>query len=417
MISYFQPLYDKISTHHATICVVGLGYVGQPLISRFLQCRFNVIGIDIDLVKIQKLKNEFPNSHFTTDFSAIHDADVIIICVPTPLNHGHLPDLGPLKHAINSIQLHLKKGQLICLESTTYPFTTKEEIINPIRLFGHKPGFDLFFGYSPERIDPGNDKYPIHLTPKVVAGETDNCIKLVSLLYGKIVTEVVPVSSIETAEFTKILENTQRAVNVSLINELKIVADKMNIDIWEAIDAASTKPFGFTPYFPGPGSGGHCIPVDPFYLTFKAKQFGVHTRFVELAGQINDEMPAWIVGKITFALSKFQKPISGAKVLILGLAYKKNIDDCRESPAFKIISLLHQNQAACFHHDPFFHKQHFSNSTEVASIDCDNIKNFDCIVIVTDHDCFDYSLIQKHAITIIDTRNVYKGKHPNVVRA
>lgn len=421
MNSHFEILSKKIKSKDCYVCVIGLGYVGLPLLEQIHQSGFKTIGIDHDLSKISRLRERFSSLTdkiiLTNDFSEITRSDILIICVPTPLNHSMEPDLSHIRNVFHLMKNYLKRGQLISLESTSYPFTTKEEIIDPLKLFGFKAGIDLFFSYSPERLDPGNKKFKIKSMPKIVAGETMHCKEVATDFYSQIVDHVVTVSSIETAEFTKILENTQRAVNVSLINELKIIADKMNIDIWEAIEAASTKPFGFTPYFPGPGSGGHCIPIDPFYLTFKAKQFGVHTRFVELAGQINNEMPSWILGKIIQSLSSQNKAIANSKILILGISYKKNIDDFRESPALKIINLLHQNSAKCFHYDEHFNDLHFSNTTRVEKLDQKSIESFDCIVIVTDHDGIDYNMILKHSVSIVDTRNVYKDRHLNVIRA
>lgn len=428
-----QAILDKIIKKDYTVGIIGLGYVGLPLALRFSECDFKTIGFDTDSEKIQMLQSSksyikhIPDqfikkslkgkTSFTTDFSLITECDAIIICVPTPLTKHFEPDISYIKNSVKSIMPYLKKNQLICLESTTYPYTTKEEIIVPIQAMGFTAGSDIFFAYSPEREDPGNLNFSTSTIPKIVSGLTQNCNEIACALYSNIINKIIPVSTIEVAEFTKILENIHRAVNIGLVNELKIISDKMNIDIWEAIEAASTKPFGFTAYYPGPGLGGHCIPIDPFYLTWKAREYGVHTKFVELAGQINHDMPGWVVHKTSEALNNFKTCINGANILIIGLAYKKNIDDYRESPALEILKLLTQQKSNCFHYDPYVKNFTYDNSTEVIDLNENILKKMDATIIVTNHDNINYDLILKNSKCIIDTRNAFKEKSSNVFKA
>lgn len=343
-------LLSKIRSKCATIGVVGLGYVGLPLSLRFVETEFSVLGFDIDDNKIKKLNSgesyikhigvervykawESGNLEATTDFSRASEVDALILCVPTPLGNHKEPDLSFITNTLNSLLPYLRKGQIISLESTTYPGTTEEELRPALESKGFTVGKDIFLVYSPEREDPGNPKFSTNNTPKIVGGSTSECLEIGLALYSRIVEKVIPVSSTQVAEMTKILENIYRAVNIGLVNELKILADKMEIDIWEVIDAAATKPFGFTPFYPGPGLGGHCIPIDPFYLTWKAKEYGISTRFIELAGEINTAMPNWVVSKVIDALNDQGKALKNSRILVLGIAYKKNIDDSRESPA------------------------------------------------------------------------------------
>jgi len=403
---------------------------------RFSEEGFRVIGFDIDETKVQKLidgesylrhipdddikaaaKNGFTA---TSDWTRISDCDAILICVPTPLGPHKEPDLQYIRGTLDSIKPNLREGQLLILESTSYPGTTEEELVPVAKERGFTVGENFFVGYSPEREDPGNTKFTIKDIPKVVSGITKNCQEVTEILYSSIVKKTVPVSSTRVAEMTKLLENIHRAVNIGLVNELKIVADKMNIDIFEVIDAAATKPFGFTSYYPGPGLGGHCIPIDPFYLTWKAREYGIHTRFIELAGEINASMPEWVVGKSSEALAKKGKNMQGAKVLILGVAYKKNIDDIRETPAFKIIKLLQEKKAKVDYHDPYVQNLHRTREYDfqMSSVDLSakKLMEYDLVVLVTDHDTFDYDLIHKSAKCIVDTRGRYRH-NKTVVKA
>ena len=410
--------------------------MGLPLVIRFSEENFRVIGFDIDETKVQKLIDgesylrHIPdddiktaaNNGFTatSDWTRISDCDAILICVPTPLGPHKEPDLQYIRGTLDSIKPNLREGQLLILESTSYPGTTEEELVPVAKERGFTVGENFFVGYSPEREDPGNTKFTIKDIPKVVSGITKNCQEVTEILYSSIVKKTVPVSSTRVAEMTKLLENIHRAVNIGLVNELKMVADKMNIDIFEVIDAAATKPFGFTSYYPGPGLGGHCIPIDPFYLTWKAREYGIHTRFIELAGEINASMPEWVVGKSSEALAKKGKNMQGAKVLILGVAYKKNIDDIRETPAFRIIELLQEKKAKVDYHDPYVQNLHQTREYDfqMSSVNLseETLAEYDLVIIVTDHDAFDYELIEKEAKLIVDTRgrlnisnNVFKA--------
>ena len=410
--------------------------MGLPLVIRFSEENFRVIGFDIDETKVQKLNDgesylrHIPDDDIkaaakngftaTSDWTRISDCDAILICVPTPLGPHKEPDLQYIRGTLDSIKPNLREGQLLILESTSYPGTTEEELVPVAKERGFTVGENFFVGYSPEREDPGNTKFTIKDIPKVVSGITKNCQEVTEILYSSIVKKTVPVSSTRVAEMTKLLENIHRAVNIGLVNELKMVADKMNIDIFEVIDAAATKPFGFTSYYPGPGLGGHCIPIDPFYLTWKAREYGIHTRFIELAGEINASMPEWVVGKSSEALAKKGKNMQGAKVLILGVAYKKNIDDIRETPAFRIIELLQEKKAKVDYHDPYVQNLHRTREYDfqMSSVNLseETLAEYDLVIIVTDHDAFDYELIEKEAKLIVDTRgrlnisnNVFKA--------
>jgi len=366
----------------------------------------------------------------TTDFSETVNADAIIICVPTPLGIHNEPDLSYIKGTLEYIKPYLKENQLLVLESTTYPGTTEEEIVPFVESIENSQstivkkkfflGENFYIGYSPEREDPGNKNHTTKTIPKVVSGYTEYCLELTKTLYDQIVDRTVPVSSPRVAEMTKMMENIHRAVNIGLVNELKMVADKMDIDIYEVINAAATKPFGFTPYYPGPGLGGHCIPIDPFYLTWKAKKMGMNTRFIELAGAINTNMPKYVIQKMADALNKVGKSIKGSDVLILGLAYKKNIGDTRESPSLKLIELLQNIGAKVNYTDPYlpiapYTRKHKIKLKSVA-LSPDTISAFDLVLIATDHDDFDYDIIKKYAKLIIDTRGRFK-KSGNVIRA
>ena len=421
-------LKSRIQNRDVRIAIIGLGYVGLPLVIRFSEEGFQTVGFDIDEEKIQKLNNgqtyikhiaeekiaTIVKNGFiaTNDFREIANIDVIIICVPTPLGVHHEPDLSYVKGTLNAIVPYLKENQLLILESTTYPGTTEEEIVPVVEEAGFEIGRNFFVGYSPEREDPGNKKFTTKTIPKVVSGYTPNCLELTKTLYDQIVDQTVPVSSPRVAEMTKILENIHRAVNIGLVNELKMVADKMDIDIYEVINAAATKPFGFTAFYPGPGLGGHCIPIDPYYLTWKAKQVGINTRFIELAGEINSTMPDYVIQKVGEALSTVGKSIKGSRILILGLAYKKNVDDSRESPSFVIMDLLMNQGADVQYSDPYLPeapktgKYHF----DLQSVDLtpESIQSFNVVVLATDHDSFDYVLITREAKLVVDTRGRLK---------
>lgn len=433
-------LKSNIKNHQSIIAVIGLGYVGLPLVIRFSEEGFKTIGFDIDEDKVKKLnagetyikhipeekiaavvKNGFKA---TSDFSQISNVDAIIICVPTPLGIHNEPDLSYIKNTLGAIKPYLKENQLLVLESTTYPGTTEEEIVPVIESIqndspdtNHQSRFTIgknfFVGYSPEREDPGNKNYTTKTIPKVVSGYTKNCLELTKTLYDQIVDQTVPVSSPRVAEMTKILENIHRAVNIGLVNELKMVADKMDIDIYEVIKAAATKPFGFTPYYPGPGLGGHCIPIDPFYLTWKAKEVGMNTRFIELAGEINTGMPNYVVQKVGDALNAAGKSIKGSRILVLGLAYKKNVDDTRESPSLTIMEMLIKMGADVRYSDPYLPEapktRKFNFDLKSIDLTSGNIKTFDAIVLATDHDDFDYDIILKNSSLIIDTRGRLKN--------
>lgn len=415
----------KLSNHTAKIGIIGLGYVGLPLTLRFSEVFSTVYGFDIDPLKVdalnggvsyikqidcKRIQSALTKGFIaTTDFSLASACDALIICVPTPLTKHFEPDLSFIRITTEAIVPYLRKDQVIVLESTTFPGTTEELIVPRVTNSGFKPGEDIFIVYSPEREDPGNSAFTTQTIPKIVGGHTDNCLKIGTALYSQVIDQVVQVSNTKTAEMTKLLENIHRAVNIGLVNEMKIVADKMGIDIHEVIDAAATKPFGFTKYSPGPGFGGHCIPIDPFYLTWKAKEYGVNTRFIELSGEVNRTMPSWIVTKLSTALNNIDLTVKDAKILILGIAYKKNVDDSRESPAIKIMELLRDLKADISYSDP--HIPAFPSMREhqfnLASIELTptSIAGFDAILIATDHDEFDYENILQYGKLIIDTRN------------
>ena len=426
----------KIKDKSAIIGVVGLGYVGLPLLLRFVEAGYRVLGFDIDQEKIDKLnqgqtyirhvpaksiKSALHGFSVTTDFSKAKEADALIICVPTPIDLHREPDLSFVLNTTDSLSPHLRPGHILSLESTTYPGTTDEEVKPRVESGGLKVGNDIFLVYSPEREDPGNPNFTTRTIPKVVGGVTPSCLEVGVALYNQVIDEVVPVTSTRVAEMTKLLENIHRAVNIGLVNEMKIVADCMNIDIHEVIRAAATKPFGFVPYYPGPGLGGHCIPIDPFYLSWKAREYGVNTRFIELAGEVNSNMPDWVVDKISAALNDQCKPIKASRILVLGIAYKKNVDDMRESPAVRIMELLQLRGAKISYSDPYvpefpkMRNYHFKLTSEPLNID--SIAEYDCIVVATDHDAFDWELIRQNAQLIVDTRGVYLEPTENVVKA
>jgi len=429
-----NKLKNKILDKKASIGIVGLGYVGLPLAIRFLDSGFKkVIGLDNNSMRVQSInqglsdiKHIRPDNfkkylgkqfYATNDLKLITELDVIIVCLPTPLNEFREPDLSIVTNFFSSAQRYFKKYQVVSFESTTYPGTSREVILPFFKDFD--VGRDFFLCYSPEREDPGNKVFNTKNTPKVLSGYSGNCKQLGHLIYSQIVDKVVHVSSLDAAEMTKLLENIHRCINISLVNELKLLCDKMNIDIWEVIDAASSKPFGFTPYYPGPGLGGHCIPVDPFYLSWKARQFDINTKFIELAGEINADMPNFVFSKIIHALNfDRNKSLSKSKILVLGVAYKKNIDDLRESPSLKIIELLIQGKAKVSFSDPFIDNINVCGlSIKGIKLTQKNISKFDCVVLLTDHDIFDYKFISKNAACIVDTRNKFNKGLKKVFKA
>jgi len=436
-----RTLRKAIEKREALISVIGLGYVGLPLVRTFCKKGFHVIGFDNDPEKVKLLNAgksyifHTPSSFIrkivrsgcfeaTDDFRRLNEPDVIIICVPTPLDGPGKPDLSYVRNTARSIAKALRKGQLVILESTTYPGTT-EEVIRPLlEKSGLRAGADFFLAYSPEREDPGNAKFTMEKIPKVVGGVDPVSGRLASLLYSKVVVKVVPVSGTKEAEASKILENIYRAVNIALVNELKVLFDKMGIDVWEVIKAASTKPFGFHTFHPGPGLGGHCIPIDPFYLAWRAKQFGFNPRFIELAGLINTCMPRYVVSRLAESLKRGGKKVEGAKVLILGMAYKKNVDDIRESPSLKLAEILMQKGACVSYNDPYIPEfsglRSYDFSMKSRKLTGKLLQSQDAVVIATDHDAYNYPFIVRNSKLVIDTRNatrnVKKGRE-KIVRA
>ena len=432
-----QELIKKFSDKTAVIGILGLGYVGLPLMIRYVEAGYKVLGIDIDADKVDALNKgqsyieHIPSADIhdsvergfeaTTDFSKASEADALILCVPTPLNKYREPDISYVIDTTDAVIPYLRKGHVLSLESTTYPGTTEEELLPRMESTGLKVGEDVFLVYSPEREDPGNPNFETRTIPKVAGGHTANCLEVGKAMYQPAIDQVVLVSSTKAAEMTKLLENIHRAVNIGLVNELKIVADKMGIDIYEVINAAATKPFGFTAYYPGPGLGGHCIPIDPFYLTWKAREYGVNTRFIELAGEVNTGMPLWVIGKVMDALNDKGKSLKGSKVLVLGIAYKKNVDDMRESPSVELMEILSEKGAFLDYSDPhvpIFPKmrEHYFD-LESVELTKENIAEYDLVLLATDHAAFDYGLIKESASLIVDTRGVYKEPAKNIVKA
>lgn len=432
-----QQLIEKLQNKTAQIGIFGMGYVGLPLALRYSNAGYPVTGFDIDLEKVKKLNNsesyiqhikperikEARKNGFesTADFSKVAKMDALIICVPTPLNKHREPDLSYVIDTTNEIVPFLRAGQIVSLESTTYPGTTEEELKPRIESKGLKVGENIYLVHSPEREDPGNPNFETKTIPKICGGCTPTCLSVGIALYSGVIDKVIPVGSARAAELTKLLENIHRVVNIGLVNEMKMVADKMGIDIYEVIHAASTKPFGFTPYYPGPGIGGHCIPVDPFYLTWKAREYGVHARFIELAGEINEQMPIWVVQKVADALNERGKSLKRSKVLVLGIAYKKNVDDVRESPACEVMEILRKKGVQLDYSDPFFPEfpkmREHKFSLKSVLLSPETVASYDCVLVTTNHDAFDYEMIKKSAQLIVDTRGVYRASAPNVVKA
>jgi UDP-N-acetyl-D-glucosamine dehydrogenase len=416
--------------------VVGLGYVGLPLAVEMAKAGFTVVGIDLDVRKVAAINRgesyiqDVPTSEVaelhrlgrlsaSTEASAIATLDTVNICVPTPLRKTKDPDLSYVVSATDMIAAHLHAGMLVILESTTYPGTTDEVVLPLLEKRGLKVGIDFFLGFSPERVDPGNEKWNTHNVPKVVGGMTPECTKLAKALYSTSIQTVIEVSSPKVAEMVKLLENTFRAVNIGLVNELALMCDRIGVSVWEVVDAAATKPFGFMPFYPGPGLGGHCIPIDPFYLSWKVKEVGFEARFIELAGHVNGAMPHHVVDKVGDALNSQSKSIKDSNVLILGISYKRDIDDMRESPALDVLGVLKKKGARLSYHDPYVPKlaaRDWPGGVDLMStpLTADAVAAADCVVIITDHKVFDYPAIQRQAKLVVDTRNAVKGTFPNV---
>ena len=426
-ISTGQDLIEKIQAKQARIGIIGLGYVGLPLAIEFAEAGYNVLGIDKDVNKIKMLNEgnsyiadidsdvvstlvEQDRLQVTVDFEQISDLDAISICVPTPLRKTRDPDMSYVVDAAEEISEHLKTNTLIILESTTYPGTTAEVVLPIMLRNGHSVGEDIFLAYSPERIDPANKIYGVRNTPKVIGGITKECVNVAKALYGNVVDSIVKVSSTQAAEMVKLLENTFRAVNIGLINEITIMCDKLGIDVWEVIAAAETKPFGYMPFYPGPGLGGHCIPIDPLYLSWKLKSLNFNARFIELADEINTNMPRYVVRKVAESLNEDSKPVRNSNVLVLGVAYKPNVDDIRESPALDIIELLKQQGAHVVYHDPHVPEIQFEKF-DMTAVNYDSVvlESVDCVIIVTDHSYYDWSDVLDHAKLVVDTRNATNG--------
>jgi UDP-N-acetyl-D-glucosamine dehydrogenase len=438
----FATLHDRIRTRSARVGVIGLGYVGLPLAVEFARAGFTVTGFDVDASKIALINGgrsyipDVPEADLaaqvrggklsaTTDMAQLGEMDAIDICVPTPLRKTKDPDLSYIVLAVEAVAASLKRGQLVILESTTYPGTTDEVVQPMLEAKGLTADVDFFLAFSPERVDPGNQKFTTRNIPKIVGGFGESSTKLAAALYSASVDRVVPVSSTRVAEMVKLLENTFRAVNIGLVNEIAQMCHKMDIDVWEVIEAAKTKPFGFMPFYPGPGLGGHCIPIDPFYLSWKAKQSGFDARFIELAGEINGHMPEYVVSKITAALNSRRKAVNGSRVLVLGVAYKRDIDDVRESPALDVMKLLAEKGAEVEYSDPHVpfltaEAWHGPHALRTVDLEAETLQVFDCVVITTDHSGFDYAMIVEHSRSVVDTRNAIgralKGAQPDVVR-
>lgn len=432
-MTQLDSLLNKITDKTYTIGIVGLGYVGLPLMWTFHQQGMPVLGFDIDDKKVQNLKNGIPyikhlgtemmetlansdKADATTDFARLDEADAILMCVPTPLDHHREPDMSYVEQTTETVSQYLRKGQLVILESTTWPGTT-EELMIPIleKNSGLKAGTDFYVAYSPEREDPGNPNFNTAKIPKVVGGHGEEALKLATAMYDTAIVQTVPVSDCKTAEAVKLTENIFRSVNIALVNELKVVYEAMDIDVHEVIDAAATKPFGFMKFTPGPGLGGHCIPIDPFYLTWKAREFEKHTRFIELAGEVNTDMPRYVVERTMHALNTHKKAMNGSKILVIGLAYKPDVDDMRESPTFKIFDLLKKNGAEVSYYDPFIPEvlptREHADWTGTKSIEWNKeaVSDFDAVLISTNHSTIDYAELAEWSNCIIDTRNSLNG--------
>jgi UDP-N-acetyl-D-glucosamine dehydrogenase len=424
-------LKDKLARREATIGVIGLGYVGLPLVLRFGEVGYRVIGFDIDAAKVTQLNEgrsyiqHVPSPRVqaligggrfeaTADLKRLAEPDAIIICVPTPLTQHREPDMQYIEKTTDAVAAVLRRNQLVCLESTTYPGTTDEVVLPRLEAGGLRVGEDFFLSFSPEREDPGNAHFDTATIPKVVGGVTADCLELATTLYAQAIKQVVPVSSTRVAEATKILENVYRAVNIALVNELKIAFERMGINVWDVIEAAKTKPFGYQPFYPGPGLGGHCIPIDPFYLTWKAREYGVATRFIELAGEINAGMPAYVIYRLMDALNERGKALKGARILVLGAAYKKDTDDPRESPGLEIMEELIHKGATVDYSDPHLPRLPFGrkHKLDLASVPLSeaSLRQYDAVLLVTDHSRFPYDLIHRSAPLIVDSRNAFRAR-------
>lgn len=425
-MSSSKELASAFESGNVLVGIIGMGYVGLPLMRAFCEGGLKVLGMDVDPVKVRMLNSgksyikHIPSSLIrdcikAKQFSATDDprklrrCDAVLICVPTPLTKMREPDMTYVRSTAEMISKNMRPGQLIILESTTYPGTTREVMKPILERSGLRAGKDFYLAFSPEREDPGNQNYTTTTIPKVVGGIDQASGRLACALYSRAIKEVVPVSSCEAAEATKILENVYRCVNIAMINETKMLLDRMGINIWEVIAAAATKPFGFHPFYPGPGLGGHCIPIDPFYLTWKAREFDMSTRFIELAGEINTKMPEYVVSKVAEALNRSKKAVNGSKILVLGLAYKKDIDDLRESPSIELIELLKQRGAKVSYNDPYIPKTPKQREHDLRMrskpLSSTMLRSYDCVLIATDHSCYDYPWIVKHAKQVVDTRN------------
>ena len=436
-----KQLLDRIRTKQARVAILGMGYVGLPLARSFCGAGFRALGFDVDSKKVKMLNagksyiKHIPDStirdmrarklfNATVNARELRACDALIICVPTPLSKMRDPDMTYVVKTTETIAGQLRKGHLVALESTTYPGTSREVLKPILEAGGLKAGKDFFLAYSPEREDPGRQDFSTETITKLVGGYDAKSLKVAVALYEQVIAKVIPVSSCEVAEAAKIIENVYRSVNIAMVNELKMLFERMGIDVWEVIDAAKTKPFGYQAFYPGPGLGGHCIPIDPFYLTWRARQYGMSTRFIELAGEINTSMPEYVIEHVGQALNTIKKAINGSKILVLGLAYKKNIDDIRESPSIELIELLKGRGASVDYNDPFIpttHKQR-EHDLRMKSVPLTpaTLKKYDCVVISTEHDAYDYDMIVKNAKLVVDTRNAcanVKGKKRNVFKA
>jgi UDP-N-acetyl-D-glucosamine dehydrogenase len=433
-----RRLHDRLAARTARVGVIGLGYVGLPLAVEFARAGFGVVGIDLDARKVDAIAQgtsyipDVPTSEVarlvaegrlaaTREFGVCATLDTINICVPTPLRKTKDPDMSYIVSAVEQIAAHLRPGMLVVLESTTYPGTTDELVRPMLEAGGLRAGADFFLAFSPERVDPGNAAFNTHNVPKVVGGVGPESTALASALYGAAIETIVPVSSPQTAEMVKLLENTFRMVNIGLVNEIALMCDRLGLDVWEVVAAAATKPFGFMPFYPGPGLGGHCIPIDPFYLSWKAKQNGFDPRFIELAGQVNGAMPHFVVDKIAEALNRHRKAVNGSNVLVLGLAYKRDIDDIRESPSLDVMSLLQLRGARVAYADPYvpaLSARAWSGGIDLRteSITAEAIAQADCVAILTDHKAVDYDLVRRSAQLVVDTRNAIAGVHGHVLK-
>ena len=429
-----DQLIEKFNQRDAQVAVIGLGYVGLPLAVEFAQAGYATVGIDVDSKRVDRITagesyiQDVPGPvvcdlvasgklKATTDYKVLKNIDAVSICVPTPLRKTRDPDIQYIADATAKIRECLHSQMLVTLESTTYPGTTDEIMLPEFRNAGFEVGRDFYLAFSPERIDPGNAHWNTHNTPKIIGGVTPQCTDLAKLLYEQVVERVIPVTSTKSAEMVKLLENTFRAVNIGLVNEIAIMCDKLGINVWEIIDAAATKPFGFMPFYPGPGLGGHCIPIDPLYLSWKLKLLNYNARFIELASEVNTSMPEYVTAKVARALNRSRKAVNGSKVLVLGVAYKKNISDIRESPALDVIRLLQLEGAEVAYSDPYAPKLHLDGvSLRSQELTPEIVRGHDCVVVVTDHTGVDYEMIAKEAAFVVDCRNAIRSQAPNVIK-